>query len=340
MADLHPNDHCDRHSEQAQFEQMVRQQATERLLIISDVGGTGKSSLLRKLQHNCSFRMKDIAAGVPSSLIELKSLDQNLEPFGFISLLVKGFTVRGQKFQGPFMGFNKFVSALEQRDFGPFDTAGLVQPQGFATLVSINPTAVQGGSVVGMSIKADRVTINEAPPVRSEFTPDQLMRAKERCVEAFFEDLTTLCAERPAVIFLDTWEGCVEELRTWIFGTMLGDKVFHRDRERRPKHLTVVIAGQPRTTTIRTGLKVSDFADLFDTEAEFCAGVRAIEALATDWEDDNVQTLMRTHGYEGKALPEEDVALFRSKIRKRMPLKTVVGYVQQFAQEAPMVGAS
>jgi hypothetical protein len=339
-AELDPRDHCDRLREQTIFGELMKFQSVGRLLTFSDVGDSGKSSLLRRLEHNCAEQIKP---PVPRCRVELNLLGQAEEsalaqrPFGFVHYLVDHFAHRIDKPQNLFPSFHALNAAREAGNFGPFRQGGAAAAQpGIAVTGTSTVENNEGQSIgvknVDMEIHGGTFSIHQAGPLG--LLPHQEKLAQERCIEAFFADLRTTCAQRPLAILLDGWDRCDRDLQDWIRDEMLGRNVFHPDPARRPDQLLVVIAGRPHGYDETRGqhprgLRPDEFSGLFDSSQEFSQAVCRIEGLSREWDDKAVRGFLRNLGYDQP--DAEDLEVIQSKMRKGRPpgkLKTLVRSLQ------------
>src|SRR4051794_24439970 len=197
---LNPRDHIDRKGEQELFRGVVTYQSRARILTICDQGGRGKSSLLKRLVYNCGG---GIRPPIPSCFIELDKLsDRDPSPFGVALAMVAGFVVPGEKVAKRFAKFNGLDAARIAKDFTPFDDGGGTGRSRGPRMLAVARAGTNYGENIGMKIEhAERVEV-----ANPDFTDAQEQRARERCVEALFDDLRTICATHPMVLLLDAWE--------------------------------------------------------------------------------------------------------------------------------------
>jgi hypothetical protein len=341
-AELDPRDHCDRVGEQAIFRELMGFKSTARLMTISDIGRSGKSSLLRRLQHNCREELKP---SVPSSLVELNLLGQTEEsalaqtPFAFVRSVIYAFKHRVDTPQALFPAFHALKDAVEKAlestaaEENPLsathDDAQVAPPgspgSGIAS-AKVNEGQVIGIKKVDKEIRANVVIIQNGRP---GLTPDQEQRIHEQYIEAFFADLRATSAQRPLTILLDGWDQCNRDLRDWIHDELLGRNLFHPDHAQRPSQLLVVIAGRPhgyKDGEHPRGLRSDEFASLFDSHDEFAQAVYRIEGLSREWDDGTIQSFVRILGYP--PLDAVELSFIRDKMYNKGwtpgKLKTVV----------------
>jgi hypothetical protein len=298
--DLHPLDHIDRDDEQQMFRDLVTYASQARILTICDPGERGKSSLLKRLRFNCE---RKIEPPIPSCLLELDKLPQEeISPFGFASRVARGFTLRGEDPTTRFEKFNSLCDAFAE-DSTPFDDGGrTVRSSGPRALAGAHAGTIFGGRNIGLQVEhAETVQL----AVVRDFTEQQ----KQRCVEALFDDLRTICAASPMVLLLDGWENCNLDLRAWIVDEVLANHVLHPDAGRRPDKLAVVIAGRPyEPAAMQHGLRTDELVELADA-----ATVLSISSLSP-WNAEHIRRFMELNGYPEAS--EAEVASVREKFDK------------------------
>jgi hypothetical protein len=319
---MHPKDLIDRDAERELFRTLVAYQSRARILTICDRGGRGKSSLLRRLRYNCQYEIKP---PVPSCLLELDSLSP--EPFAFASSLTQGFALRGEDVRKRFAKFNPLDGARTAKDFTPFDDGSSTRWSRNARVMAMaSASAVQeGGKNIGVNV--EQAGTVQLPPL-PEFTEDQEQRARERCIEALFDDLRTVCATQPMVLLLDGWERCIVSLRDWIFDELLGNHVLHPDMNLRPDKLLVVIAGRPyKPGEDVHGLRIDEFRPLFDSDQDFSATVLSIKSLS-EWDTQHIREFMALNGCPEPT--EAEVNVIREKLSRGMSLEKIVTLIDEY----------
>lgn len=300
METFEPNDLIDRKAEQELFAEMLADSPVARVLTISDGGGRGKSSLLRRLEYNCR-RSKPPAAAV---IIELDRLDPT--PFGFVERVVKGLPT--SKARASFARFNKVNDARRLKDVSAFERSGAEWPAALHLDGNVEVGVQEGG--VSAGVYAERIEL----PARPAFTDEHEQLARQRCVEAFFEDLRAVCAAEPLVLFLDVWEKCDLGLRAWLDEELFSGCTFSEDVNLRPKFLAIVLAGRPHhPAKERYGLRTDKFRDLFESDEDYTQSVRSIRSLSY-WEREHVREFMVLNGCEA---PEDvDIDYLQVKLRE------------------------
>jgi hypothetical protein len=321
MRDLRPQDHIDRKAEQELFHDLVTYQSRARILTICDHGGRGKSSLLKRLRYNCQHEIKP---SVPSCLLELDKLaERDPSPFAFALAVATGFSVRGDNVPKRFAKFNSLNDARMAKDFTPFeDGSSTFRSRDPRVMARAEATTMYGGENIGVKVEhADTVQ----PAALPDFTEDQEQRARERCVEALFDDLRSICATRPMVLLLDGWERCNLSLRDWIFEEVLGNHVLHLDTNLRPDKLAVVIAGRPHVPgKTPYGLRNDELRPLFDSDEDFSATVLSIKSLS-EWESEHIREFMEVNGCPEPT--EGQVNVIRELLSKGRSLEKIVSLI-------------
>jgi len=221
-----PEGVIDREAESELFETMLALGHDARVLTVSDKGFMGKSTLLKKFEYRCQW----ITPYFPVSLtdIDANRLDDQT-PFGLVG------KIRADISDLSFPKFDPARDAHAGQDFSFFAPA---TGTGIASASSVSGGVLAGR--IGTVIQTPSATI--APATSATWTLDMDRRARERCVEAFFEDLRAICADQTVVVILDTFDNARLELQQWIVKVLLRhhivDERFACDR------LLVVLAGR------------------------------------------------------------------------------------------------
>lgn len=320
---LDPRNLIDRHAEQTLFRELVTCETDARMLTICDRGGRGKSSLLRRLRFNCHW---EIHPPVPCCLIELDQIEPS--PWGFAQAVASGFTVRAQSIRDQFAKFEKLDLARTKKDFTPFDEGD--GPPAVHTAAADSPARLSGHAAAD-HVQGDNigVFVERYEVQNAEFTQDQERRARERCVEALFDDLRVMSAKQPMVLLLDVWERCNLELRDWIFGHVLGNHLFNESPNLRPEKLSVVIAGRPYEPGVH-GLMEDEFRPLFASDAAYDAAAKSIKSLS-EWDSNHVQEFMKINGRPEPT--EAEVNLIREKLAAGWPLEKILSLLALVASQ-------
>jgi hypothetical protein len=328
MTDLDPEDLIDRKAEQELFTSLVAKDSPARILTIVDGGGRGKSSLLGRLAYNCQHEIKP---AVPACLLELDKLEEP-SPFALLSEVIKRLT-GGKEIRDYFAKFNSLNHARTSKDFTPFAYAGGAGWYGQAMGRARAGRMESGsGNNIGVmqeikEIRADSITLPTVP----FFTDEQEQRARERCVEAFFDDLRAICATLPMVLLLDAWERCNLSLRDWIVDEVIGHHVLHEDVSLRPARLALVIAGRPRDP-IKTphGLRPDPFKRFFSSDDLMAATVKSFASLS-EWDNDHVRDFVKLGGFSE---PDDDeVNFIRTRLKQGLSLEKIVSILKLYRAE-------
>jgi hypothetical protein len=329
MRDLRPLDHIDRTAEQELFVNLTTYQTPARILTVCDHGGRGKSSLLKRLRYNCQHEIKP---PVPSCLLELDKLSDP-SAFNFAQSVVDGFAVRGEDISKCFAKFNQLNDARLAKDFTPFeDDSRTLRTRDPRVIGRAEAKTMYGGTNAGVYVEGD---YHEAPA--PEFTEDQDKRARDRCVDALFDDLRSICATRPMVLMLDGWERCNLPLRDWIFEEMLGNHVLNLEPGLRPNKLAIVIAGRPHVPGQSPyGLRDDEFRALFDSDVDFAECVLSVKSLSK-WENKHIREFMVINGYPEPT--DDDVNFIRGLLLRGRSLEKIVSLIEEYLQPSPAAGA-
>lgn len=285
-------DFIDRQVEQEIFAQLLELKDQACLLTIQDAPGMGKSHLLRQLEYNCLWGHPP----KPASLVLLDEKDTVRDPFTLIQFIRNEF---GRSLKMEFRKFDELDKARMLKNPKPFKAKPDVG------IVDLTDAEVKGHArVAGKYVEVKRVDkyyeAPEEPPREAWANPAYEKIAREECIDAFFEDLKTVCEkhEQPLVILLDAWEQCDENLSKWILIDLLRDRCF--DVENRPDKLVFVLAGD----------QIPNFESMLGRRYKTL--VKSIKALS-EWEEDHIKDFLKVHGYEG--ISDDDFQFICGKIR-------------------------
>lgn len=297
MREIPPENLVDRSIELDEFASILRFQGDARLLAICDAEGTGKTELLRILEYNCKYRFH------PRVHVSRVVLDDEeiTDAFSFVR------RVREQLRKSPFPHFDYFDSARLNHYWAPFAPAAprSARSETYAAHFNLREAEIQGTPrFTGVSIEAGGgpVLVQKAegfPSSPQWASPDQEPKARERCVEAFLEDLRDLSNEQPIVLLIDAFEKAPRRdpgLETWLVDDVAWPLCVE---ENRPRSFVLVIAGR----------KIPNLAARLPPDR---TGVVASRDSLT-WEDEHVRDFLALHGYGG--LSEDDVTLVCERVR-------------------------
>ena len=291
------------------------------MLTICDRGGRGKSTLLRRLIYNCK---DEFSPPVAACMIELAHL--NPSPFAFVLSVVEQLEAAKAGTRAKFENFAKIDDARAMRDFTVFGSEARMHAG-----IAINPEVTAdhvGGDVIGLYMQSGSINV----PARPDFTEEQEQRAQKRCVDAFFEDLPSVCETETIVVALDAWERCNLSMRDWIYATFLRGCLLHPDPDMRPAKLAVVVAGQPHVPgSTPFGLRDDEFARLFERQEDYEKCVLSRRSLS-DWEPKHVREFMELIGY---SMPDDEAVDFiQSRLRKGWSLEKVLTMIEKYLMQS------
>lgn len=313
---LDPRDLIDRHAEQELFTKLVHSDSA-RVLTICDRGGRGKSSLLRRLVYNCRYEFRP---AVPACMVELDRIDPS--GFAVVSTIVNELDDVEPGMRSRFAKFAELDDARTLKDFSVFDVDTRsrvgVEVSGQATAGRVE------GVAAGIYQHSGSITVNQ----RTDFTEEQEQRAQRRCVDAFFEDLRTVCATDAVAIVLDAWERCYVDLRNWISEVFLRAHCLNPNPNLRPAKLAVVVAGRPHAPVEAPhGLRPDEFERLFDRREDFVTNILSVRSLS-EWEREHVRAFMVLNGC---ATPDDDdVDFIQSRLRKGWSLEKILTMIEEY----------
>lgn len=296
ISEIPPENLVDRITELDEFLKMLSFGDDARLLTICDEQGTGKSSLLRKLEYSCKYQRK------PAVPVGRVSLDETGITGRFS--LVQRIRERLSKYDFPH--FDYLESARMSHFWPPFrPPAPSAAAQGIAGITDLGGATVSGGEFVGVKVATEGPvyvdTSQEVTWSPEWASPDQEPKAQERCIRAFLQDLRVLADVEPVAILLDTFEAH-EQVEERELATFVVDELvvpFCIDSSRPPSFL-LVLAGQ----------RLPNFPALLsenDTQLR-----RSRDSLT--WEDDHVREFLILHGHD--QLSEDDVELVCARVRQ------------------------
>jgi hypothetical protein len=232
------------------FEELLQFNHEARMLAIQDKEGTGKSHLLASFQYRCLT----IWPRIPVSFTPLHEL-KDARPYGLIAEIAQDLTNIGLKLPQ----YTLYNDWLLSGDFTPLFRAS-------------NPK-------FSIPFQAETLIVTSDPKA---FTPQQQEYAEDKCIDAFFDDLTKSAAEVPVVLIFDTYEQCEEKLKDWIEECLLENYFFNLDK--RPKKLLLVVAGrQVPNFKMRWG---TDYTDV----------VSSVNELGK-WTRERIEEYLKVHGF-------------------------------------------
>ncbi len=287
IKDFDPADIVDREPEASRFQNLLEFATQRRILAVSDDSGWGKSTFLKKLRYLCEYKHN-----VPVALIPLEDFDDRPDEFELVSDIVDQLKRAGV----PFPSFDRLNIARLLHDAGLFVDR-------LRGAVNAEAAVISGGQVAGSIFNIEHADNVGVP----DWTDEANRQAKLLCLEAFLADLFETASKRTVVIILDNVEHTTEQLRRWMFKTLVSDRILATpDAEHK---LIVVMAGeklQPRLTSRFEDLARFDF----------------ISALGT-WEPEDTARLFEVHGLNG-LLPHQVIQLHGSIVAREVSLTSAL----------------
>jgi len=180
-----PDKFIGREYEQNTFRELLAFSGDERLLLIQDTGGMGKSLLLQQFRHLCQIATPPI----PATLIPLDQLSDQ-HPYALMAAIARDLGEHGVQ-------FTRFNQAERVRTR---DDLTAVSPSSSFHSSEGQSTANRGDDIRDTG-ETSLVEAGDSQPIR---TPQQ----------AFFDDLRRL--EQPVVLLLDAFERASVTLAQWI----------------------------------------------------------------------------------------------------------------------------
>jgi hypothetical protein len=290
--EIPPEKLVDRGKELDEFLKMLSFGDDARLLTICDEQGTGKSSLLRKLEYSCKYQRRP---AVPVSRV---SLDEQGITSWFS--LVKRIRERMRKYEFP--NFDYLDRARVGHFWSPFRPQAPGGGERIVGIVDVGGATVSGGEFAGTKVQtAGPVHVHASPDVpHYEQWADsgQEEQAQGQCIRAFLQDLRALADTQPVAILLDTFEAHdqVETLATDIVDELIVPLCVEPSR---PRQFLLVLAGQ----------ELPNFEALL--AGEHARVVRSRDSLT--WEDEHVRDFLILHGHD--QLSDADVELVCERVR-------------------------
>ena len=279
-----PGDFINRKAERDLFDGLLQLNDEARLLAIEDKKGTGKSTLLELLEHNCKYIVEVAVSRVP---LEESTINSSIT---FIERVRKGF--------GMGLTFKKF-DELNQARLGKNGSAfSPSTPVLGGGVVDARATTLSGpgSQIVGSQVNSYGTLVLGGPP---EWNSELADLAKGLCIQAFFYDLKLIADEKPVVVLLDSFERCNVDLRPWISDDFLLPLCFRVNS--RPARLVLGMAGR----------ELPDFAAVLGPEKhEKLVRSRSLSG----WEKEHVKDFLRVHGYGN--LSDKDVEIVWAKVEQ------------------------
>ncbi len=310
MGTFDPTKFIDRVAEQEIFEGLLQFKDDARLLAIQDESGKGKSTLLRRLEYNCQWRLD-----CPVVLIALDQLKE-ASAFGLVANIRE--RLRGDlRFDLPFPNYDFLNLARANKKEEAFALAARSTPTVQGTVSAQGASITGSGFTVAGTVNTTTInatTVNMAGS--KEWGIEQETLALHQCILAFFEDFIAICKDRPVALLLDAWEGCNSALKPWILNTLLG--VYCFNLERRPQKLVVVLAGREKSGMDFKAYLGEDRCDKL---------VKSISSLGA-WELEHVKQFLAVNDLAG--IDDSDADYICKKLKQGWSLQKALNYVQEY----------
>jgi hypothetical protein len=247
---------------------LLQFKSNARLLRVHDKPGTGKSTLLRRLEYYCKYE-----SDKPVSYVPLQDFSEKTD-FELVRRIREDLQQLG------FSEFDRLSDAYKKEDPLPFMSITAA-----AGKVALEGAAISGGTQAGLVS-----TVNQPANqyiqnyVSGSAWHAGLARfAAEQCIKEFFRELGEACAVQEVVLLLDSWDNkrTRQERRDWL--TLRLIRPFCLDADLRPARLIAVVAGQD----------VPDYKTLW--AGKFSDSVR--ESPFEVWGQDHVRAFLVVQGF-------------------------------------------
>jgi AAA ATPase domain len=263
---LEPSDVVDREVESRRFQELLAEEASRRVLAISDDSGWGKSALLHKLQHICEYH------DIPVALVKLDELLPYPDEISVAEEVAMQLRHTGIQLES-FEKLNKYRSFQ--------DVAAFIDAyRSMSGEISVEGASVSGGQVAALIINAERVQSIGMP----DWTPDAAKQAKLLCLDAFASDLFRSGRSHPVVILLDAFQKADQDFRRWFFHGLMR------------KHMLGGGVGGHRCLVVLAGERLEQMlrAQFPDYDSHF----ECISALSS-WQLADTKRMLEVHKIQG-----------------------------------------
>ena len=273
--DIDPQLTVDRDAQRELFAELLQFKSSARLLRVHDKQGTGKSTLLKRLEYYCKYESDKAVSFVPLESFDsqtnfelIRKIRQDLKPLQFAE-------------------FDRLRDANEKQDAVEF-----AAPGGVSGKVDLRGASVTGG------VQAEIATVFQGPQYIQNYNAagsawnSRLEKyAEERCIEAFLRELKALGATLEVVLLFDSWDNnrTSSERRDWLLRTLI--RPYCLDAAARPAKLVAVVAGQD----------VPDFKVMWDSKHVDSVREKPLEV----WGKDHVRDFLIVQGF--KDLTPKDI---------------------------------
>jgi hypothetical protein len=217
----------DREGERTLFGRILEEAETVRLLTVRAGKKMGKSRLLDWLEEEGRRTF-----GVPSGRVEFKALKERTR-YGVAEQLVTQL----RDFGLGFPLFEQLDLARADKDFSLFRSQSPPLGEVVATGAWV-PGGFTANQVENVVQAGGQATFVQAP---KSWTGEHEEKARDRCANAFLDDLRGIAGERRMLLLFDAYEFCPDPLKKWIETRLLLQHALTDP----PTRLTVVLAGPP-----------------------------------------------------------------------------------------------
>lgn len=300
-----PGQVIDREGDTAAFAKMLAHDSTQRVMVVSDSRGRGKTDLLRKLRHQCDWGNPPVPAAMfdfeaRSVTSEMEILDEVADQLSKVGVDLPSYTTL---VQARFLSnVGQFVEAWRSVS-GSIDLTGAhLSGAAQAAGVIVNIKVEEGASADGLLGGGWNDAIGK--------------HTWRLCREAFFSDLLEVARERPVALFFDTVNSADEEMRRWLVNELVRLRLLTNWQEHR---LLLVLAG---TDADQLMAPVS-------AQGPDC--LLPAEPLR-EWEREQVRAFLEVHGYQN--MTENDIDHIRKLIGDGRSLVAVIQIAQILKEEA------
>ena len=262
----------DREGDLAAFATMLTLDSPQRVMVVSDRRGRGKTDLLRKLRHQCEWRNPPVSAALFD--FEARGVTTDIE---IVECLAE--QLRDAAGGLELANYERLSQARLIGDVGKFAQEWSVMSG------SINLTSAQ---LSGEAQAAGIINNIHIEHVASMTTPEWNealdKHARRLCKEAFFSDLLEATRESPVVLIFDTVNSADQDMRRWLVNELLRRRLLANWQEH---HLLLILAG-------------TDVDQLLEPLVAMSEGARLLPASPLhEWGPDEVRAFLAAHGIDG-----------------------------------------
>jgi hypothetical protein len=296
-----PEKFIDREFELELFQELLSCNGTTRILAIKDRSGTGKSQLLKRLDHYC----RTIKPRIPVSLIPWDQLPDR-SPIFLTSKIFEHLSALGVSFDT----YSNLDNARIRGDLNAFGAWSKIDAS--VHLCGVDFAAAHNPKIAGVIYEMPSVQVANIYSSGGILSPDQQRMAQAEVINAFFHDLNAYCSDHPVVLMFDSYERGGEELQTWLEKYLLERSFFSF----KPSKLLLVLAGQ-RNPQFHSMWPKAD-CDLL---------VRSVDRLGK-WSKKDIEQFLRVNGF--KCDPAHVEVLLNCIETLDVPLSGVVDLMQLY----------